>query len=173
MPTVTSDIHRRYDTLCVQEIYTPQLCGKLQRGCLFLIFKFNQYCNSLSSDVTAGVDPTYKSVNEDNNSAFIGCGVAFCKYTGAHGKGSTSDANAEYVGKIRNIFNKAGVQWQICELGKVDQGGGGTVAQYIANLDVDTIDCGVPLLSMHAPFEIASKADVYSAYQGYLAFYKA
>lgn len=127
----------------------------------------------LSSDVTAGVDPTYKSVNEDNNSAFIGCGVAFCKYTGAHGKGSTSDANAEYVGKIRNIFNKAGVQWQICELGKVDQGGGGTVAQYIANLDVDTIDCGVPLLSMHAPFEIASKADVYSAYQGYLAFYKA
>ena len=131
----------------------------------------NSMC--LSSDVTNGVDPTYKSVSEANNSAYIGGGVALCKYTGSGGKGSTSDANAEFVGKIRGIFNKADVTWQICELGKVDQGGGGTVAKYIAKLDVDTIDVGVPLLSMHAPMEIASKIDIYNAYLGYVAFLKA
>ena len=125
----------------------------------------------LSSDVTAATDPTYKSVNEPMNSANVGEGVAICKYTGARGKSSTSDANAEFVGLIRKIFDDNGVVWQICELGKVDQGGGGTVAQYIANLNVDTIDVGVPLLSMHAPFEIAGKADIYSAYLGYKAFY--
>lgn len=131
----------------------------------------NSMC--LSSDVAAAADPTYKSVNEENNTAYLGGGVAFCKYTGGGGKGSTSDANAEFVGKIRSIFNKANVCWQICELGKVDQGGGGTVAQYIANLDVDTIDCGVPVLSMHAPMEVTSKADVYCAYSGYVAFFNA
>ena len=131
----------------------------------------NSMC--LSSDVTAAVDPTYKNVTEANNSAYFGGGVAFCKYTGARGKSSTSDANAEFVGKIRGIFNKADVSWQMCELGKVDQGGGGTVAKYIANLNVDTIDVGVPLLSMHAPLEIASKVDIYSAYKGYVAFLKA
>ena len=139
------------------------------------IYLQNTLSNSmcLSSDVTAAVDPTYNSVNEENNSAFMGCGVAFCKYTGARGRSSTSDANAEFVAKVRSIFNKANVIWQMCELGKVDQGGGGTVAKYIANLNVDTIDVGVPLLSMHAPFEIASKVDIYSAYKGYVAFYKA
>lgn len=131
----------------------------------------NSMC--LSSDVTAAVDPTYKSVTEEHNSAYLGGGVAFCKYTGARGKSSTSDANAEFVGKIRSIFNNANVRWQICELGKVDQGGGGTVAQFIANLDVDTIDCGVPVLSMHAPMEVTSKADVYCAYMGYKAFFEA
>ena len=125
----------------------------------------------LSSDVTAATDPTYKSVNEPMNSANIGEGVAICKYTGARGKSSTSDANAEFVGLIRKIFDDSNVVWQICELGKVDQGGGGTVAQYIANLNVDTIDVGVPLLSMHAPFEIAGKADIFNAYLGYKAFY--
>lgn len=131
----------------------------------------NSMC--LSSDVAAAADPTYKNVNEEHNTAYLGGGVAFCKYTGGRGKSSTSDANAEFVGKIRSIFNRADVCWQICELGKVDQGGGGTVAQYIANLDIDTIDCGVPVLSMHAPMEVTSKADVYSAYAGYLAFFKA
>lgn len=129
----------------------------------------NSLC--LSSDVTAATDPTYKSVNEPMNAANIGEGVAICKYTGARGKSSTSDANAEFVGLIRRIFDENDVTWQICELGKVDQGGGGTVAQYIANRNIDTIDVGVPLLSMHAPFEIASKADIYSAYLGYKAFY--
>lgn len=126
----------------------------------------------LSSDVTAATDPTYKSVNEPLNSANIGEGVALCKYTGARGKSSTSDANAEFVGLIRKIFNDNDVVWQICELGKVDQGGGGTVAQYIANLDIDTLDVGVPLLSMHAPFEIAGKVDIYNAYIGYKSFYE-
>ncbi len=125
----------------------------------------------LSSDVTNGTDPTYKSVGEANNSAYLGEGICICKYTGARGKSSTSDANAEFVGFIRNLFNENDIVWQIAELGKVDQGGGGTVAQFIANLDVDTIDCGVPLLSMHAPFEISSKGDVYMAYKAYKAFY--
>lgn len=125
----------------------------------------------LSSDVTNGTDPTYKSVGEANNSAFLGEGICICKYTGARGKSSTSDASAELVGFIRNLFNENNIVWQIAELGKVDQGGGGTVAQFIANLDVDTIDCGVPLLSMHAPFEISSKGDVYMAYKAYKAFY--
>ena len=129
----------------------------------------NSMC--LSSDVTNAVDPTFKSVNEEKNSAFLGCGVSISKYTGARGKSSTSDANAEYVAKIRSILNGANVCWQTSELGKVDVGGGGTVAKYIANLDVDTIDIGVPLLSMHAPMEIASKADIYSAYMAYKAFY--
>lgn len=137
----------------------------LLRDCLS-----NSMC--LSSDVTCGFDPNYKSVSEPLNTAYIGEGVAFAKFTGARGKSGTSDANAEFVAKIRKILNDADVAWQMAELGKVDQGGGGTVAQYIANLDIDTIDCGVPLLSMHSPYEVASKVDVYMAYKAYKAFYK-
>lgn len=125
----------------------------------------------LSSDVAAALDPNYKSVSEAMNCAYIGNGIAICKYTGARGKAATSDASAEFVGTVRKIFNDNNVDWQICELGRVDLGGGGTVAQYIANLDVDTIDVGVGLLSMHSPFEIASKADIYTAYKAYKAFY--
>lgn len=125
----------------------------------------------LSSDVAAAMDPNYKSVSEPMNCAHMGHGIAICKYTGARGKSSTSDASAEYVGLIRKILTENNIDWQICELGRVDLGGGGTVAQYIANLDVDTIDMGVGLLSMHSPFEIASKADIYSAYLAYKAFY--
>ncbi len=124
----------------------------------------------LSADVTVGYDPNYKSVCEANNSAYMGGGLCICKYTGARGKSGTSDANAEFVAEIRNLFNTNNVKWQIAELGKVDQGGGGTVAQYIANLNIETLDCGVPILSMHAPFEIASKADIYMGYLGYKAF---
>jgi len=127
----------------------------------------------LSSDVTCAMDPNFKSVSEPMNSAYLGEGVAFAKFTGARGKAATSDANAEFVAKIRKILNDADVSWQMAELGKVDQGGGGTVAQYIANLDMDTIDCGVPLLSMHAPYEVASKIDIYMAYKAYMAFYGA
>ncbi len=112
-------------------------------------------------------------MSEPLNGAYLGEGVAFLKFTGSRGKSSTSDASAEFVAKIRKILNDADVAWQMAELGKVDQGGGGTVAQYIANLDVDTIDCGVPLLSMHSPFEIASKIDIFMAYKAYKAFYKA
>ena len=127
----------------------------------------------LSSDVTCAMDPNFKSVSEPMNSAYLGEGVAFAKFTGSRGKAATSDANAEFVAKIRKILNDADVSWQMAELGKVDQGGGGTVAQYIANLDMDTIDCGVPLLSMHAPYEVASKIDIYMAYKAYMAFYGA
>ncbi len=124
----------------------------------------------LSADVSAGIDPAYPDVLEKRNAAKIGHGVVLTKYTGSRGKSGTSDANAEFVYAVRKRFCDAGVIWQTGELGKVDVGGGGTIAQYVANLDVEVLDCGVPLLSMHAPFEVASKADIYAAYQGYLAF---
>lgn len=125
----------------------------------------------LSSDVSAGVDPTYPEVHEKLNAPFIGRGVVLTKYTGSRGKSGTSDANAEFVAQVRKCFDEAGVFWQSGELGKVDCGGGGTIAQYVANLDMEVVDCGVPLLSMHAPFEIASKLDIYMAHQCYKAFY--
>ncbi len=125
----------------------------------------------LSSDVNAGADPTYPEVLEKMNASYMGRGVVLTKYTGARGKSSTSDASAEFMGFVRKCFDDAGVYWQSGELGKVDCGGGGTVAQYVANLDVEVVDCGVPLLSMHAPYEVASKFDVYMAYQAYIAFY--
>jgi len=127
----------------------------------------------LSADVTVAFDPNYKNVCEPLNSAYAGGGVCMSKYTGSRGKSSTSDANAEFVAKVRGIFNRNNVKWQIAELGKVDQGGGGTVAQYIANLNIDTLDCGVPILAMHSPFEVSSKLDVYMAYLGYKAFFEA
>jgi aspartyl aminopeptidase len=124
----------------------------------------------LSSDVTAAVDPTYQSVNEKNNAAYLGKGIAFAKYTGSRGKSGCNDANAEYVGALRDIFNENGITWQTGELGKVDQGGGGTIAYILARYDMEVIDCGVPMLSMHAPWEITSKADVYETYRAYKVF---
>ncbi len=126
----------------------------------------------LSADVCNAVDPQYQAVSEKNNAAFLNCGVGLIKYTGARGKSGTSDASAEFIAKLRKLFFDNGVVWQSAELGKVDAGGGGTVAQYVAQLDVETIDCGVPLLSMHAPFEIAAKADIFMAYKAYKAFYE-
>lgn len=126
----------------------------------------------LSADVNGAMDPYYQDAFEKQNAAICGRGIVITKYTGARGKSGTSDASAEFVYKIRNIFNNAGVIWQSAELGKTDVGGGGTIAQYVANLDVDVLDCGVALLSMHAPFELASKADIYSAYKAYKAFYE-
>ena len=107
------------------------------------------------------------------NAAYINKGIVLTKYTGARGKSGTSDASAEFTGHIRKVFNDAGVIWQTGELGKVDEGGGGTVAKYIANLGVDTIDVGVPVLSMHSPFEVVSKLDVYMTHKAVLAFYSA
>ncbi|MBQ8960899.1 MAG: aminopeptidase [Ruminococcus sp.] len=124
----------------------------------------------LSADVNAAFDPNYAEVNERNNCAYVNKGVCITKYTGARGKSGTSDASAEFTGRIRRLMDKEGVIWQTGELGKVDAGGGGTVAAYIANLDVDTIDIGVPVLSMHAPFEIISKLDLYNAYKAFVAF---
>ena len=132
------------------------------------------FCNSkmLSADVDAGLDPIYASVSEKNNAAFIGHGIGLNKYTGARGKSGASDANAEYVAEVRNIFEKEGIPYQVTELGKVDVGGGGTIAFILANKGIDVIDCGVPVLSMHAPYEVTSKFDVYCAYKAYNAFIK-
>lgn len=126
----------------------------------------------LSSDVGAAYDPTYAGVYEKKNSAFAGHGMVLMKYTGARGKSESSDANSEFVYEICKILDDNNVSWQTSELGKVDQGGGGTIAQYVANLNMDVIDCGVPVLSMHSPFEVVSKADVYMAYKSYMAFFR-
>ena len=126
----------------------------------------------LSADVTACYDPNFADVYEKRNSAMISCGTCMSKYTGARGKSSTNDASAELVGYLRKLFRENGVIWQTAELGKVDAGGGGTVAMYIANHNIETVDLGVPVLSMHAPYEVVSKADVYSTYTAFSAFIK-
>ncbi len=123
----------------------------------------------LSADVNAAFDPIYPDVLVRSNAAKLNYGVCITKYTGARGKSGTNDASAEYLAQIRAILDGAQVPWQIGEMGKVDAGGGGTVAMYIANLDVDTVDLGVPVLSMHAPFEVVSKIDVYAAHEAFLA----
>lgn len=132
--------------------------------------RYNSKC--ISADVTAGYDPAFSSVFEKRNTTFVSCGAAVSKYTGARGKSGTNDASAEYMGFIRDIFDDNGVIWQTGELGAVDAGGGGTVAKFIGNLGIDTVDVGVPVLSMHAPYELISKADVYSLYKACLAFIK-
>ena len=124
----------------------------------------------LSSDVSAAFDPNYPSVMEKNNCAYFGKGIVFNKYTGARGKSGCNDANAEFVGQIRSIMDKHGVTWQTAELGKVDQGGGGTIAYILAQYGMEVIDCGVALHNMHAPWEVASKADIYETMRGYYAF---
>ena len=124
----------------------------------------------LSADVNAAFDPNFADAYESRNSAFINNGVVLTKYTGSRGKGGTSDASAEFVGYVRNIFDKAGIVWQTGELGKVDQGGGGTVAIYIAEKNIDVVDLGVPVISMHAPWEVVSKADCYMTYKAFKAF---
>lgn len=128
----------------------------------------NSQC--LSADVTAAFDPTFADVNDRRNCAMLNYGVCMMKYTGARGKSGSSDASAEFIGKMRTLFDEAGVIWQTGELGKVDLGGGGTVAAYLANLNIDTVDVGVPVLSMHAPLEVVSKIDVYMCYEAVLAF---
>ena len=134
------------------------------------VVRNNSKC--LSADVTACYDPNFSDVYEKRNSAMISCGTTMSKYTGARGKSSTNDASAEFVGYIRKLFAECGVIWQTAELGKVDAGGGGTVAMYIANHNIETVDLGVPVISMHAPYEVVSKADVYSTYEAFVAFVK-
>lgn len=126
----------------------------------------------LSADVNASFDPDYGEVFEKKNASFINNGVVLTKYTGARGKGDTSDASAEYVSHVARAFEKGGVQWQIAELGKTDAGGGGTVAKYIANLNIDTVDIGVAVISMHAPYEVVSKTDVYMTYKAVKSFFE-
>ncbi len=124
----------------------------------------------LSADVNAGYDPNYPQVLEKQNATYISHGAGVTKFTGARGKSGSSDADAEYVGYLRKLFDEKGVIWQTGELGKVDVGGGGTVAKFIANMNIDTIDIGVAVISMHAPYEVVSKADVYETYLAFKAF---
>ena len=124
----------------------------------------------LSSDVSAAYDPLYASASQESHAAFFGHGICFNKYTGSRGKSGSNDANAEYIAKIRKIMDDANVAFQFCELGKVDQGGGGTIAYILANYGMEVIDCGVAVLSMHAPWETTSKADIYEAKKAYAAF---
>ena len=124
----------------------------------------------LSADVNAAMDPDFKEVHEKLNAPLLGNGVCLTKFTGVAGKSGSSDASAEFVGKIRTIFNRNKVIWQTGELGRVDQGGGGTVAKFLAQLGMDVLDCGPALLSMHAPFEVAGKTDIYMTFKGYHAF---
>ncbi len=127
----------------------------------------------LSADVNAAYDPNFAEVYEKRNSAMISCGTAMSKYTGARGKSGTSDASAELCARIARVFREAGAAYQTAELGKIDIGGGGTVAKYTANMNIDTIDIGVPVISMHAPYEVVSKADLYSTYEAFCAFCRA
>ncbi len=126
---------------------------------------------ALSADVNAGIEPNFKQVHEMSNASKIGFGVVMTKFTGARGKAGANDANAEFVGEVRVLFNKHKIAWQTGELGKVDEGGGGTVAKFLAEYAMDVIDCGPALLSMHSTFEVSSKADVYAAYEAYRAFF--
>lgn len=130
----------------------------------------NSIC--ISADVTAAFDPNYPEVSEKRNAAKLNYGVGLHKFTGARGKSGTNDAPAELVAYMRRVLNGAGVQWQMCELGKVDQGGGGTVAMYMGNRNIDTIDAGVPVISMHAPYEVVAKYDCYMTYRAVLAVYE-
>lgn len=123
-----------------------------------------------SADVSAGFDPNYSDVYEKNNSAYLNHGTSIMKYTGSRGKNSTSEASAEFMSYVRNLFNENNIIWQSCELGKVDAGGGGTVAMFIAKLNVDVVDIGVPVLSMHSPFEVISKNDMFMTYKAFKVF---
>ncbi len=143
--------------------------AKMQNGDATIALR-NSKC--LSADVNAGMDPTFQDVMERRNASFLNYGVVVTKYTGARGKSGTSDASAEYVAQIRALLDREGVVWQTGELGKVDIGGGGTVAMFIADMGVDVVDLGVPVLSMHAPFETTAKFDVYMCYRAMFEFMK-
>ena len=153
------------------DFFISEILNKLGVNRPNLLDKVFCFSKMLSSDVDAGFDPIYASVSDKLNAGFLGNGISLNKYTGARGKSGASDANAEYVAWVRNILEKNDIRYQIAELGKVDIGGGGTIAYIIANKGADVIDCGVPVLSMHAPYEVTSKYDVYSAYKTYKAFW--
>ena len=154
------------------DYFISELLNKTGENRPNLLDKVFCFSRMLSADVDAGYDPLYASVSDRNNAAFLGRGIGLNKYTGARGKSGASDANAEFVAWIRRVLEKNDIRYQISELGKVDVGGGGTIAYILANKGVDVIDCGVPVLSMHAPYEVTSKFDVYTAYRTYKAFWE-
>ena len=153
------------------DFFISEILNKLGINKPNLLDKVFCFSKMLSSDVDAAFDPIYASVSDKSNAGFLGKGIALVKYTGARGKSGASDANAEYVAWVRNVLNKNNIKYQLTELGKVDIGGGGTIAYILANKGTDVIDCGVPVLSMHAPYEVTSKYDIYSAYETYKAFW--
>ena len=155
------------------DFFISEILNKLGVNRPNLLDKVFCFSKMLSSDVDAGYDPLYSSVSDKENAGFLGKGIAVVKYTGSRGKAGASDANAEYVAWVRNVLESNNIKYQFTELGKVDVGGGGTIAYIIANKGTDVIDCGVPVLSMHAPYEVTSKYDIYSAYETYKAFWKA
>ena len=142
----------------------------LSKGANPRLVRANSKC--LSADVSAAYDPNFAEVFEKRNSALLSCGVVLTKYTGSRGKGSTNDAHAEFIGFVRQAMAEYGVIWQAGELGRVDVGGGGTVAKYISMHNIDVVDLGVPVIAMHAPFEVISKVDLYEAYRAFCAFCK-
>ena len=154
------------------DFFISEILNKLQVNRPNLLDKVFCFTKMLSSDVDAGYDPLYASVSDKFNAGFLGKGISLNKYTGARGKSGASDANAEYVAWVRNVLEKNDIKYQVAELGKVDIGGGGTIAYILANKGADVIDCGVPVLSMHAPYEVTSKYDIYSAYKTYKAFWE-
>ncbi len=154
------------------DFFISEILNKLGINKPNLLDKVFCFSKMLSSDVDAGFDPIYSSVSDKTNAGFLGKGIALEKYTGARGKSGASDANAEYVAWVRNVLEKNNIKYQLTELGKVDIGGGGTIAYILANKGTDVIDCGVPVLSMHAPYEVTSKYDIYSAYKTYKAFWE-
>lgn len=147
-----------------------EICVLMGNDSSLAVRRVLNHSKMLSSDVNAAYDPLYKSVMDKRNSSQFGHGLVFCKYTGARGKSGSNDANAEYIAELRKIMDEENIAFQISELGKVDAGGGGTIAYILANYNVEVIDCGVGVLSMHAPWEVTSKSDIYEAYRGYIAF---
>ena len=156
----------------VFDYFVSELLNKTGENRPNLLDKVFCFSRMLSADVDAGFDPLYASVSDRTNAAFLGRGIGLNKYTGARGKSGASDANAEFVAWVRRVLEKNDIRYQISELGKVDVGGGGTIAYILANKGVDVIDCGVPVLSMHAPYEVTSKYDIFTAYKAYKAFWK-
>jgi aspartyl aminopeptidase len=156
----------------VFDYFVSELLNKTGENRVNLLDKVFCFSKMLSSDVDAGFDPIYANVSDTKNAGFLGKGISLNKYTGARGKSGASDANAEYVAWVRNLLESNEIKYQVAELGKVDIGGGGTIAYILANKGVDVIDCGVPVLSMHAPYEVTSKFDVYEAYKTYKAFWE-
>lgn len=154
------------------DFFISEILNKLGINRPNLLDKVFCFSKMLSSDVDAAYDPLYSSVSDKHNAGFLGKGISLNKYTGSRGKSGASDANAEYVAWVRNVLEKNEIKYQVAELGKVDIGGGGTIAYILANKGADVIDCGVPVLSMHAPYEVTSKYDVYSAYKTYKAFWE-
>ena len=147
-----------------------EICQLLGEDSFVAVRRVFANSKMLSSDVNAGYDPMYASVMDKRNASYLARGLVFCKYTGARGKSGSNDADAEFIAELRNILDSDNVSYQVSELGKVDIGGGGTIAYILANLDVKVIDAGVAVLNMHAPYEVTSKVDIYEAYLGYLSF---